>query len=391
MGNAKAARGGRGEPKGFQVPTSQRNFSWPGKRKWRSIALMLALMISATFVAGYILLSLTVNSPSPAQNPGRGWAALIQPASESQADQVSLQVLVGGGGRAMINVSACGPRPYNGELLLSNVIDNPSALNEYMSGNIFSGGGEATGWPVHLRNFTQWYSGYVDTYQFRSYGQVQDISVRFPHVLSCSSSQQIAHSQLAVSGFTPFLWWQSASGPLGLWRGPHASLSAPLIGALPLASASGPFATTGGLTGKWALPSRINVYVEALTPDTWSIDSSEPTLASSLDSSGSPAWSSQSAVSPTAQFTDVPSVASLEDWTVLFAVGFGIGSGLVASLILEFLRPEPSRNANKPPGKEQCQRDSSSLQRSSHPSHSRLAAIGLVFAIYCILRRRLRT
>jgi hypothetical protein len=39
--------------------------------------------------------------------------------------------------------------------------------------------------------------------------------------------------------------------------------------------------------------------------------------------------------------TDTSSLALLQDWIVIFAVGLGVGGGMLAILLLEWLRPRP--------------------------------------------------
>jgi len=51
-------------------------------------------------------------------------------------------------------------------------------------------------------------------------------------------------------------------------------------------------------------------------------------------------WSGTSEISPSAQLTNTASVALLQDWIVVFAVGFGIGGAMLASLLFEWIRPE---------------------------------------------------
>ena len=387
VGDMKAVKGNCSGREGIQIPILQGHSSQAGKHNWRVIVLILAVVISGSFVVGYVLVSLTVNSPAPEQQ-NAGWVALIQPASEPQADQVSLEMITGHGTVAIL-ASACGPRPYKGELLLSGVIENPSAVNQYAIGDLFSGGGAAvTGLPVHTRDFTQFYSSPSGAGQSETFEQVQDISVRLSHVPSCASSPLVSRSQVEVDGSTSFPWLRSSSEVFGLWHGPHASFFGPLIGEMPNEFGTADF-TMKGLAGTWAPPSRIKVHVEISTPDTWSIDSAEPALEPSLDNF--PTWISQSAISPSAQFMDVSSAASLEDWIVLCAVGLGIGGGLIASLLLEFLHPHLSRIAYNPHGSRSGNDHPTPPQQTSHSAHSSLSVIGIAFVIYYIFRHRHKT
>ena len=56
-------------------------------------------------------------------------------------------------------------------------------------------------------------------------------------------------------------------------------------------------------------------------------------------------WQSRTPVSPIAQLTDSLSLALLQDWVVIFAVGFGIAGSMLASLLFEWLRPRPQQAA----------------------------------------------
>jgi hypothetical protein len=66
-------------------------------------------------------------------------------------------------------------------------------------------------------------------------------------------------------------------------------------------------------------------------------------------------WQSRTQpVSPIAQLIDSPSLAMLQDWVVIFAVGFGIAGSMLASLLFEWLRPRPHQaaagNRSRPQG-----------------------------------------
>jgi hypothetical protein len=145
---------------------------------------------------------------------------------------------------------------------------------------------------------------------------------------------------------------QSWAGPEGWWHGPHASQAWPLTGALPGVprGVSGDFIAISGLSGTWTRPLREYEQVSADgIPVTWSVDSAIPAASGS-----SPlAWQSQTPVSPLAQLTDSPSLALLQDWTVICGVGLGIGGSMLASLLFEWLRPRPGRepaaDATPPP------------------------------------------
>ena len=53
-------------------------------------------------------------------------------------------------------------------------------------------------------------------------------------------------------------------------------------------------------------------------------------------------------LSPIAQLTDSPSLALLQDWVVIFAVGFGIAGSMLASLLFDGSAPPPASSSRQP-------------------------------------------
>ncbi len=123
--------------------------------------------------------------------------------------------------------------------------------------------------------------------------------------------------------------------------------------------ASGIFSTEGlswsyegkVLPGKWRTPTP--EYVQ-ISPDDvpgsdaygvplgWSIDAAQPSVSSTATSPGNTSplsWSSTSPIDPMARLTDTSSLASLQDWLIVAAVGMGIGGSMLASLAFEMLAP----------------------------------------------------
>jgi hypothetical protein len=102
---------------------SKRSVRQRYKNSRRAIALV-AITVSSISIIGYIILSLGVNTLPSVPNPELlPFAAVIQPASESQADQVSLQARAAQShnGEVLYILSACGTHPYHAELILSGL------------------------------------------------------------------------------------------------------------------------------------------------------------------------------------------------------------------------------------------------------------------------------
>src|ERR1039457_1321920 len=368
----------------------------------RRIILSLSITVSLICVVGYVFLSLADNSLPPVPYPS-GWLGLMQQTSEPQVDQVSVTISAIYGGYSLsdfdlislfnhdgelppdgyvaIVVSACGPRPYNAELLLFDFLDSPTVLDEEYAGDPSIGESVGANYGVvRSRNLGITF-GFGGGTSFSDQGTGQDVSIRLAHVLPCSSPIN-THSQVEIGGMAVTPWWKSSSGLFGLWRSPHASLSTPMIGEIPGVYGSEPF-TVGDITGKWEQSSRMTANIDVSTSGAWFMDSAVP--APSV--ANNPTWSSQRAFSPSAQFTNRPFVAASQDWIVLFAVGLGIGGGLASSLIFEYLRAKPTDLENKP---SPVANKIGTVAPVSSSSNSRFAVTGTIFLIFYILRRRRR-
>jgi hypothetical protein len=57
-------------------------------------------------------------------------------------------------------------------------------------------------------------------------------------------------------------------------------------------------------------------------------------------------------MNPVARLTALSSMALLQDWIVVSAIGLGIDSAMLASLLFEWLRPHPSRAGTRPTSNE---------------------------------------
>ena len=309
------------------------------RRTWtklRRITMGVALAITAISIAGYVVLSLLANNPSPTMESGSlGWAALIQPATESQADTVTLQASFSGNNRFTYTVHACGPDPYHGRLIMSGLSGDPESYSE------FDGPSQEEKLSTRQLEFDISYRSTATAHWEEYLGTVQSVSVDVPYVIPCVPDQFAP--QIQVSGTLEGPWMETSSLFDGFLQGPHASLSFPLVGEFwesvnggvqsPLASR--PF-TVSGLAGTWTHPDHQQVLIEPdISPD-WSVNSAAPTQS---PWSTVPFWTSTNGISPIATLSDPSQVAAIQAWIVILAVGFGIGGSLLASLLFEILRP----------------------------------------------------
>lgn len=301
--------------------------------------MLLAGAVTVTSIAGYVALSFTVNGLPP--YPSAGWVAVLQPASGPDVDVVQLLVQAqteGNQTRSAYDVVVCGPRPYTGDLLiggsarLARILPNPAV-------------------PVsppqvqRIPDLVFSFGGVIDV------GAVQLVHIRLPDVSACpptSSGQSPGippgGSDEGIVGVTSGPVQQSWAGPWGWWHGPHASQAWPLTGTFPgvPAGAGGDFVAVSGLRGSWVRPVQEYVQVSATdVPVRWSVDSAVPAASGPYPL----IWQSRTPVSPIAQLTDGPSLALLQDWVVIFAVGLGIAGSMLASLLFEWLRPHPQQAA----------------------------------------------
>lgn len=298
--------------------------------------LVLSMAVTGISIFGYTVLSVTVNA-LPQLKVFPGWIAVLEPVSGlSGGEQVSLMVQSDAiGSRPLVSytVVACGPHPYSADLLIG-------------------GFARLTG----IRRFPPQLAAPMPSLQVRrlpelalayggipaSYGPVQLIRVSLPQVrcLPTSTGEEAAGASGAaegIEGYAAAPFQQSWRGPWGLWHGPHSAQDWPLTGALPRTTAHGVFTGLSGLSGQWVRPdAAIKISVPHPSLDQ-SIDSaipapSDPEVAS---------WTGTDEMSPVARLTSTSYMALLQDWIVVFAVGLGIGGGMLASLLLERLRPRP--------------------------------------------------
>jgi hypothetical protein len=114
----------------------------------------------------------------------------------------------------------------------------------------------------------------------------------------------------------------------------------PLTGIFPgvAPSVRGEFTALAGLTGNWSCSlQQYNQISAADVPASLSVDSEVPSSTGPYPL----VWQSSIPLAPTAKLTNASSLATLQDWVVIFAVAFGITGSMLASLLFEWLRHGP--------------------------------------------------
>jgi hypothetical protein len=332
---------------------------WDRSRRYRRrAALLLTALATVGSIAGYAVLSVTVNGLPPVR-VFPGWVAVLEPVSE-QGEQVRLQVLSDlAGSRPLVGytVVACGSRPYTADLLIGGAAqltrigripaqyaaDLPAVQVERLPDLLLSYG------------------------QLLNYGPVQLVRVMIPAVpcvpgSTVQSATEWDGAAEGIAGYVAAPLEQSWRGPWGWWHGPHAVQAWPLTGALPgTDGAYGTFTGVAGIHGQWVRPDAgIQISTTGISLDQ-SIDSAIPEPSDPAVT----AWSGTDAMNPVARLTDPSSVALLQDWTVVCVIALGIGSALLASLLFEWLRHRPEQAWNGRAGSERAHQDG--LVPADHP------------------------
>lgn len=291
------------------------------------------MAVTGVSIIGYAALSVTVNALPPLR-VFPGWLAVLQPVSEASGEQVSLIVHSDAVGRHPLvsyAVVACGSRPYSADLLiggsaqLTDIRQYPPQFAALMP-------------PLRVQRLPDLVLAYGNG--AASYGPVQLIRLSLPQFkcLPSAAGQDTAGfsgAAEAIEGYAAAPFQQSWKGLWGWWHGPHATQDWPLTGALPQTTAHGVFTGVSGLSGQWVRPDAA-IQISILNPSLdQSIDSaipepSDPEVAS---------WTGTDGMNPVARLTSTSYLALLQDWIVVFAVGLGIGGGMLASLLFEWLRP----------------------------------------------------
>ena len=361
----------------------RRQTSGKHNRRVRNLlAWSLITTLSFASIAGYAALSVTLNGPPPNWQFD-GMAFLIQPASESNVDKVQLffNVYNSGTNYPLVSyvMSACGPRPYSADLVLANNAQIPVPTFPLYSSSR----------PPQIQRFPSGAGSFHIILPSKSnsflVGRGQLVRFDFPKT-PCRQGTPPPMSE--ILGFLSAPLQESWSAPWGLWHGPHASQSWPEIGSTEAPPA--PFILVGA-AGNWALPSSLNIEVTSFADiPGWSVDSSVP----GSSTPNTLAWSGTNDISPSAQLTDTASVALLQDWIVVCAIGFGICGAMLASLLFDWIRPEGSRI--KVPDQQNFRDSDRPISRSRQPYRTkhrvstRFVLLGLAFIAGYARRRQHR-
>jgi len=296
----------------------------------------------------FAAVSITVNS-SPSPRAFDGWIAVLQK-GRFPASQVKLSIgpeAPGGLGdepRLRYAVTACGPRPFIGALLLGKdarlddleVVAPPAPT----SGPAPTRSNEAIATIRKLRMFD------VSTGRLLTYPGIQVLRLALP-VTPCASSDRGGRDApffgtvAAVTGNARAAVEARSHGPLGIWTGPRSTQSWPYLGALPNIGFQnlGEFRFMQGLgRGPWARPAGayFDVEVGSLT-ERARVDFARPTPASSTSLS----WSETEPYAPIARLTNEESLGTWQTYLVLSTIALAIGASFIADLILRRRRPTP--------------------------------------------------
>lgn len=358
------------------------------------------LVVGAGSALAYIMLALTINGQPP-YRPFPGWVAVLQPFSQPRGDDVQLQVhsitLASDNGAPLYasrhpfmayEVGVCGPHPYRGDLLIGGAArvtrpyfrvepeqglyrhsDVPELFGPYYPPSSFHRQRH-----LFIRGIATNLGGHPPAVPLLigDAGPVQVVAFTISEPRPCPanlSSDFPPGPRVTVAGFVSAPVEQSWTAPFGWWHGPNISAAWPLAGTL---CSVGRFQSIGGcpvpglrysyegtgLTGRWQQPTP--EYIEVSPHDvpnsasygipfTWSVDVAQPAVApiqptiiptNPVSSDAGPlTWLSTSPIDPIARLTDTGSLATLQDWLIVAAVGMGIIGSMLASLAFEMLGP----------------------------------------------------
>jgi hypothetical protein len=319
---------------------------------------------------------------------------VLQTSTAPFGDTVQLLVQAGADGsqtRAEYDVVVCGPRPFTGDLLIGGSARLATVLHDPV---------RPASVPLPRAQSLPDLAFYLG--QVIDLGPVQLVHISLPEVVACppasagqSSGTLPGGSDEEITGITSGPLQDSWAGPWGWWHGPHATQAWPLTGAFPGVplGVSGEFVAVSGLSGSWIRPIPEYAQVNAVdVPASWSVDSVLPATSGPYPL----AWQSTTPIAPLARLTDSPALAQLQDWQVIFTVGFGIAGSMLASLLFEWLRPRPAHD-NAVPGSRSDPSDTPDagsgyvLPASSSGSRYLPALIGAVIVFGYVRIRRARS
>ena len=203
--------------------------------------------------------------------------------------------------------------------------------------------------PIH--NLPDLEIGDEGTGQILNLGGAQLIELDFPAVGPCYSTP--GSSSSSVSGCAQEFTGNADASvqnrwALAWWRSPRQSQEWPLLGEFQGTNSHdlGAFEGITGLTGSWSRPLQesLSVSVGGLTDKT-SVDIALPASTDPLGLG----WTMWTPFQPSAQLTDTNAMARWQEMLVYAGIALGLGGGLLASLLFEWLRNEPEPGKPEPP------------------------------------------
>jgi hypothetical protein len=292
-----------------------------------------------------------VATPGPAE----GWIAVLQ-RGENASSEVNLTILpvtagaVGPSPEVQIAASVCGPKAFEGALLLGGksrlrrlrVLSPPAPID----------GPSPTrpGHPIVETRDLRFLD--ASTQAFVTEGSVQVVRLALP-AIHCAvpftpNARQpgFVGAAAVVTGSMSLRVQNRWKAPLNLWPGPRLAQTWPYIGALPFISTRdlGEYRFVQGLSGRWSRPARsyFGVDVGALKNQA-SVDAARPSLASSTELS----WSSSEPFAATARLTITDELRWWQSALIVATIWLAVGGSLLAALLLELLRsPEPAAHVS---------------------------------------------
>ncbi|HEU5063266.1 MAG TPA: hypothetical protein VFT79_08975 [Solirubrobacterales bacterium] len=308
------------------------------RSSWGQAASLAFGVLSAIAFAA---VSMTINhAPSPPSFDG--WIAVLQKGRYT-ASQVKLLIAPetpGGAGdqpRLRYTVTACGPRPFEGALLLGEdarlddleVLAPPAPT----SGPAPTRSDEAISASRKLKMLD------VSAGLFHTYSEVQVLRLALP-ATDCVPADQGGREPVffgaaaLIAGNARAAVEAHSHGPFGIWSGPRSTQSWPYLGAPPdIAPQSlGEFRFVRGMAGgPWSRPavSHFEVEVGSLT-ERATVDFARPTPAGSTSLS----WSQTEPYAPIARLTNEESLGRWQTYLVLSTIALAIGASFIADLIL---------------------------------------------------------
>lgn len=307
---------------------------------------VLVLIVGLVSVVVYVVVSGVVNAQAPTPtNPG--WITLLQPADEPWPAEIQLAAEAQAPGAPgshpalTYSVISCGDHPFHGVLLIggSARLWDITVVDQHGIANTGTAPAEAP----RVDTVPDLVLG-QDTAVW-PLGRVQEIPIAINDPTPCTSKTGAA--QPITSG-TGYLIGGLAEAPVQRTAtfasiiGPRASQVWPLVGGLPTSPPNdlGVFQGLRGLPGAWMESPTLHKQIigGSLTARA-SVDVAVPPLSDT----SSITWDSALPLRATVRITNVDVMDAWQQGLVVAGVGLGIGGSLLASLLMESIRPQRSR------------------------------------------------